>query len=336
MNTTNAKLSNRISGRSLVEIMIALTIGMVILLGVTSLFIGNRQMFRVSDDKTRMDEEGRLALHLMATQIRMAGYGTLLGSKADTVDKDGNAIPRLDTSSSDDQANAIRGCRNGFVDPAVVNFTCAGGVGSDAFSVSRDVDQFSTAIASGGMMATDCLGGNVIVTASRQLNNRKEDPDVAHTGPLFKIVNRFFIRNNPDTGNPELYCQGNGNTPVNQPTFQTAAQPIAENVETMRVLYGISTDALPGKSRADRYVTADAIDASLPAVPPLERWARVVSVKVCIVVRSANNNVVTAPQTYRDCEDQAVVATDRRLRGVFSTTVAIRSRTVGATSMGGI
>jgi type IV pilus assembly protein PilW len=316
--------------------MIALTIGIVILLAVTSLFIGNRQMFRVSDDKTRMDEEGRLALHLMATQIRMAGYGTLLGSKADTVDKDGNAIPRIDTSSSDDQANAIRGCRNGFVDPAVVAFTCAGGGGSDGFSVSRDVDQFSTVIASGGLMATDCLGGNVILTASRQLNNRKEDPDVAHTGPLFKIVNRFFIRNNPDTGNPELYCQGNGNTPIGDVKFKTAAQPIAENVETMRVLYGISTDALPGKSRADRYVTADAIDASLPAVAPEDRWARVVSVKVCIVVRSANNNVVTAPQSYRDCEDQAVVATDRRLRGVFSTTVAIRSRTVGATSLGGI
>jgi type IV pilus assembly protein PilW len=336
MKTTIAKFSNRIGGRSLVEIMIALTIGIVILLAVTSLFIGNRQMFRVSDDKTRMDEEGRLALHLMATQIRMAGYGTLLGSKADTVDKDGNAIPRIDTSSSDDQANAIRGCRNGFVDPAVVAFTCAGGGGSDGFSVSRDVDQFSTVIASGGLMATDCLGGNVILTASRQLNNRKEDPDVAHTGPLFKIVNRFFIRNNPDTGNPELYCQGNGNTPIGDVKFKTAAQPIAENVETMRVLYGISTDALPGKSRADRYVTADAIDASLPAVAPEDRWARVVSVKVCIVVRSANNNVVTAPQSYRDCEDQAVVATDRRLRGVFSTTVAIRSRTVGATSLGGI
>ena len=60
-------------------------------------------------------------------------------------------------------------------------------------------------------------------------------------------------------------------------------------------------------------------------------WPRVVSVRLCIVVRSANDFVVTQKQAYRDCNDAQVVAADRRMRGVFSTTIAIRSRSVGAT-----
>ena len=48
-------------GRSLVELMIALTISMVILIALVTLFIANKQGYRLTDDKARLDEEGRLA-----------------------------------------------------------------------------------------------------------------------------------------------------------------------------------------------------------------------------------------------------------------------------------
>jgi len=61
-------------------------------------------------------------------------------------------------------------------------------------------------------------------------------------------------------------------------------------------------------------------------------WNQVGSVRICLLVRSANNNVTTSRQTYRDCSDASITSTDRRLRSAFITTIAIRSRVVGVSS----
>jgi type IV pilus assembly protein PilW len=322
--------------------MIALTIGMVILVAISSLFIGNRQMFRATDDKTRLDEEGRLALNIMATQVRMAGYGTLLSSdeKVSIQEPAFYMLPKAATHSSftaqpapgapPEPNNAIRGCANGFADPAadINSIACAAGSTSDAFLVRRDVDQRSTQIATGGALNSDCLGAAVVLSPSIPPVGKER----GGMGPYFRIENRFFVRVNPVTNNPELYCQGNGNTPIGAP-FVNPAQPIAENVEVMKIRYGISAFPSAPLQLVNQFLTADEINA-MPntfAIGGIFPWERVVSLRICIVMRSANDAVATKPQTYRNCDDQQVLATDRRLRGVFSTTIAIRNRSVGAT-----
>jgi type IV pilus assembly protein PilW len=314
------------SGRSLVEIMIALTIGMVILIAISSLFIGNRQTFRSTDDKTRLDEEGRLALSMMAFHIRMAGYGTMMTSDEKyTSETPGptynQSLAATYTNYSDRKTgtavNAIRGCAGGFADTATdaAAIGCAAGTTSDSFLVRYVVDQ--NIIASGGALPTDCLGANVILSPAIPEQNGRPG-----TAAYYLIENRFFVQNNGVTGVPELYCRGNGNTPPGT-NLINPAQPIAENVENMKITYGLSTAGSATTQNVNRYVTADLMGPG--------DWERVVSMRVCIVVRSANDNVATARQEYRDCNDTQVVAADRRLRGVFSTTVAIRSRSVGAT-----
>lgn len=333
MMTSSIYRLKRMHGRTIAEVMIALTIGMVILVAISSLFIGNRQMFRANDDKTRLDEEGRLALNIMATQVRMAGYGTLLSSNEGVSIQE--PLHYMDkkpvTHSSFAEPNtAIRGCANGFSDPAadINSIACAAGSTSDAFSVRRDVDQRSTQIVTGGAMNSDCLGAAVVLSPPIPPTGKER----GGMGPYFRIENRFFVRVNPVTNNPELYCQGNGNTPIGAP-FVNPAQPIAENVEVMKIRYGISSSVPAPRQVVDRFVTADEINAmpSTFAVGGIHPWERVVSLRICIIMRSANDAVATKPQTYRNCDDQQVLATDRRLRGVFSTTIAIRNRSVGAT-----
>ncbi|MBC3807757.1 PilW family protein [Undibacterium seohonense] len=333
---------DRMQGRTIVEIMIALTIGMVILVAISSLFIGNRQLFRANDDKTRLDEEGRLALNIMATQVRMAGYGTLLSSDEGVSSQDpASYMARMPVSHSSytvppvpgappQPNNAIRGCANGFADPAadINSIACAAGSTSDAFLVRRDVDQRSTQIATGGALNTDCLGAAVVLSPPIPPTGKER----GGVGPYFRIENRFFVRVNPVTGNPELYCQGNGNT-LTGASFANPAQPIAENVEMMKIRYGISSIVPAPLQVVDQFVTADFINA-MPntfAAGGVHPWDRVVSLRICIVMRTANDFVATRPQTYRNCDDQQVLAPDRRLRGVFSTTIAIRNRSVGAT-----
>jgi type IV pilus assembly protein PilW len=56
-----------------------------------------------------------------------------------------------------------------------------------------------------------------------------------------------------------------------------------------------------------------------------QRWARVVSVKICMVVRASTPDQ-SQPQPYADCDDQTATPTDKYLRRSISTVVTLRNR----------
>lgn len=60
-------------GLTLVELMIALTIGLVLLLVIGSVYISSRQAFRVQEDNARIQEGGRFALEIIGRSLRQAG-----------------------------------------------------------------------------------------------------------------------------------------------------------------------------------------------------------------------------------------------------------------------
>lgn len=60
-------------GFSLVELMIAMVLGLAITGGVTALFISNNQSYRTQQAAANAQESGRLAFELLARYIRMAG-----------------------------------------------------------------------------------------------------------------------------------------------------------------------------------------------------------------------------------------------------------------------
>ena len=75
MNLPGIKSCLRTSQRgfSLVEMMIAITIGFVIVGAIGYLFIGSRQSFRTTDAISRIQENARYALQTMAHDVRIAG-----------------------------------------------------------------------------------------------------------------------------------------------------------------------------------------------------------------------------------------------------------------------
>ena len=62
------------SGLSLIEIMIALLIGAFLLGGVIQIFIGSKQTYRMQQNLSRLQENGRFAMSFLAKDIRMSGY----------------------------------------------------------------------------------------------------------------------------------------------------------------------------------------------------------------------------------------------------------------------
>tara|TARA_Y100001934_G_C12371255_1_gene786448 strand:+ start:1549 stop:2307 length:759 start_codon:yes stop_codon:yes gene_type:complete len=61
-------------GFSLVELMIAMVLGLLLLAGVVNVQISSKETFQTSDDLSRVQENGRFALDILASDIRMAGY----------------------------------------------------------------------------------------------------------------------------------------------------------------------------------------------------------------------------------------------------------------------
>jgi type IV pilus assembly protein PilW len=61
-------------GFSLVELMVAITIGAIILAGAVTLFVNNRDTYKTTNELSRLQETARYALGMMVKDIRMAGY----------------------------------------------------------------------------------------------------------------------------------------------------------------------------------------------------------------------------------------------------------------------
>ncbi|MBF0283247.1 MAG: PilW family protein, partial [Magnetococcales bacterium] len=64
----------RCGGFTLVEIMIALTLGLVLLMGVAQMFSGSRVSYRIQDNLSYMQENGRFAADVLETALRMADH----------------------------------------------------------------------------------------------------------------------------------------------------------------------------------------------------------------------------------------------------------------------
>jgi type IV pilus assembly protein PilW len=68
------KLPARHSGMTLIELMIAMLIGLVLVAGAVTVFVQSRANFRTADSVARLQENARYALDLLEPDVRLAGY----------------------------------------------------------------------------------------------------------------------------------------------------------------------------------------------------------------------------------------------------------------------
>ena len=61
-------------GFSLVELMVAMLIGLIILAAVVQIFVGSNATYRLDEGLARVQEGARFSMDFLAKDIRMAGY----------------------------------------------------------------------------------------------------------------------------------------------------------------------------------------------------------------------------------------------------------------------
>mgnify|MGYP000155491031 CR=1 FL=1 len=88
MKVLPVKLYQAHKGYSLVELLIAMSLGLFVMAGVLTVFSDNSRIYKVLDARSRMQENARYALYVLGRDIRMAGYMSCDSSTriANTVD----------------------------------------------------------------------------------------------------------------------------------------------------------------------------------------------------------------------------------------------------------
>jgi type IV pilus assembly protein PilW len=61
-------------GFSVVELMIAVTVGLLLLVAISQFFLSGKQAYRRTDDTSKMEDNARYALHVVNRTLRQTGY----------------------------------------------------------------------------------------------------------------------------------------------------------------------------------------------------------------------------------------------------------------------
>lgn len=297
-------LRARQQGRTLMELLVSLTIGLVIVGAILTVYLNTSSTSRQSSAVTRMSEDAAIAMTLLGNYLRVDGY-----SPPRVLVSPGSAnVGGVSVSPADRNFTglAIRGCDNGFanVSAAFDSLACSSGstVGQGALAIRFEGDADST-IAVGGN-PSDCLANAVT-------NNTISSLDASN----YKLIEaRFFVATGAN-GTPEFSCAGNGGSPA------FGARPLVQFAEGLFLTYGIANDS-EGRN-VSRYVTQTELDAITGTAA--SRWGRVVSVKACMVMRS-QDMLEEGGGNYIDCDGNSVASADGFARRAYSTVFTLRNR----------
>jgi type IV pilus assembly protein PilW len=335
-----------LQGFSLIELMISLTLGLIIMVAVLSTYISSAAAARMAEAQGRMYEDGQAALSILTQQLQMAGYNPYQTGRLDTNVQ--NPVYTEPTSYSESGAvwtysgditpngfalshYSIRGCDGAFSfsSPATSltgatsldDLGCANDTGPDSIALSYEADRFNT-VSTIGLLPTDCLGYPLGEITASVPNFSGAAVAVAPINvSYFVAINRFYI----DTSLGSLSCQGNGSG--------SSSQALVENIEDMQITYGVEnpvgqTRTVAGYLSANGLLSDSALDISnSTSFTAQERWRKVVTVRVCLVVRSEGPVVSDlASAQYFNCAGELVDSPpDLRLRRTFSSTVMLRN-----------
>lgn len=307
--TIHSRSRKLTTGYTLIELMIAITLGLILLAGVATIFVQNNRSFNEIDRANQQVENGRYALQIMMDDLSNAGYlaefNPNLITTTPTEKPDACAVDIADLKTTlpfaiqgyDNPATAnvpdcLSDVRDG-TDILVVRrvSNCAvGDTGCDAVVAGAPYFQASTCGSSDELSSSDVTKFYKLDTSTANLTLHKKDcnpPTTAGTvAPYHRYLTHiYFIANNdkdsdgiPTLKRAELGAGG------------FTIVPIVDGVENLQIEYGIDEDA----NGTPKNYTADPDSlhtCSKDTTPPCTTyWRNTVAVKLYLLVRSTTTS----------------------------------------------
>ncbi len=318
-------------GFSLVEMLVAMLLGIILMAAVVQIFIGSKQTYRMREQVAALTDNGRFAVELMQREIRMAGY-----SGCRTLSSLQPSVVADSPPDFSEVADGIQGFNNGsgWVNPTsttrvagtdvlTVTHASGGGVpltssmGEDLAAPLKVSSQTTVVHDSQLLLVSDCQAvdmfrastvtensGTYTINHTKAVNSSDflskayaENAMVMTMGSM-----TFFVGQNAD-GEGSLYM-----VPVGSAT----ADELVTGVQDMQILYAVDTN---GDRQPNDYIEAQAVTD----------WAAVLGVNVGVLLYT-DDNVAADPQALVFNGASANPSSDRRLRTAFWSAVALRNR----------
>jgi type IV pilus assembly protein PilW len=313
------------AGVTLVELMVALTVSLVLVLAAVVLFTTTGSAQRSLDEVSAAHESGAYALRAIGRDLANAGFYPVVR---------GEDPSNLSTPSAYFNPTAQASYNAGIFGCEGASFNVGTGVcsttvtGPDSLVIAYFTsDSFGNEV---GQRA-DCEGNdsaNAPVNSTRKGSGPSSQPPLR---PLF-VANRYRVTAGQTTSvdgrtsnTRSLACSGNGD---NDNTYTA----LAPGIEDLQLTYGVFSEEsrLPAAFyRADQMAGLGSVTIDKRVMTP---WERVVAVRVCVISRTFQSSTAIAASlsapTYVDCNgaEQTNAAGDTSLRKTYIQVFGLRNR----------
>jgi type IV pilus assembly protein PilW len=345
-------LRGRSLGLSLVELMVAVTLGLIVMLALGEVYLSSSRTYRSQEALSRIQENARFALETLSYDIRMAGqvgcsydstlsvnvlnstsYGNLLGEPLRGIAAAG-AIPSpfTATPSTGDAIRIFRSDENEipiqshvpgtstftFAESTVIPTTLPSGFSKGDILIVTDCDTAAIFQASDPVVA-----GTTVVHAAGA--GAPTGNCVANLGPKPVAAGACA------TATSKTFPAGSKVTKLLGNLYYIAANPAGEPaLYRQRLVKGapVTEELIEGVEDMRISYGIDtsgdgSVDSTVTAAS-VANWDQVQTVQISLLLRS-DNNALDQPQTYT-FDGAETTPADRRIRKVFNATIAVRSR----------
>lgn len=298
-------------GLTLIELLVAMGLGLILVVGIGTVYLGSRQTYRMQEANARVQETGRFALEVIGRSLRQAGADGNLTAWTNPQPGEESCLERNDPvyKALERPCTLVGAACQLNANAKTPGGTTCGLVGGVCVPVNRACFALQ---GEDGAAAADVFA--VQFYAGPQ-GDRTCDTTQAVAGDV--ITNVFSLNGNnlQCTSRVDLLAGGSATPPP---------QPLVSEIEDLRIIYGVDTDA---NQSADIYT----------ATPAVVQWPDVVTAKVCVMVRSVEQGLAAVTQRPLDClhaldTELALAGTpippsgDTRLHRAFVATFNLRNR----------
>ena len=345
----NPSCSNpgRSSGFSLIELMLAMLIGLIIMAGVMQVFVSTQDTQRRSEDHLALLGDARFAIETIAYDLRHTGlwgrnnnYQSIACQKSDTVNvapcPPGFAMPVAGADCEpEDYINLERALfASNNMNPYAA--TCAAQAykaGTDVLSLRyADTNKIATAVLATGVayIRSSISGGMVFVGPTiPDVTGYKWKDNSANSNHLL-ISRTYYVSDYTDT-------VGDGYPSLRRTDLRAGpalrSEVLLPGVEDFQLEFGVDlgSNGVPGSpkdAQVDSYVDADNVTDIVG--PPKELgWANgeVLAVRIWLLIRSkrADRNEISSAQTFVIAGNTVTTPDDGYVRYLVSSVVKLRN-----------
>ncbi|MGB5442299.1 MAG: PilW family protein [Gammaproteobacteria bacterium] len=306
----------RCKGFTLVELMIALLLGLILMAGVISIFMSSKQSYAAVHVLARLQENGRYGMDIISADLRRAGYlsgnanvDTIGGTEGVSTTDDscltsgstwGRMIERRVFGLDD--SNTGYACIPGsaYTRGDVLTLRYASPVEAASFSANRVY------------LRSSLFEGRIFKGSSEASNTILENPQTTRE----LVAHSYYI------GPSSVECPAGTAVPAlhwlsMDDNGQPASEELMVGAEHLQLQYGVDTDA---NGSVEQFLDADTVSTNAAF-----DWDDVIAVRVWLLVRGECAETGLDNTNTYTMGDQTYTPNDNFRRQLYTTTVMLRN-----------